>query len=703
MPGRLRLQIGKTQESPALIEGRYRQMPHVYSTSYSVETGSLLIYYDPQVSHITILQRLKKQNSQASENKSCTAGVTGFNQLARSEVVKSGIAVAVYALERMLSPGRAGAGAGSMKFLRPTTFAMLYAASDVIKNGFSHVVTHKKVSADTLTAAALLAASMKGKAGSALTIVILSNIGELLTNYTAYRTRNHITDMLTLDVPYAWLVDEDGKERKVNIEAVQPGDTIAVFLGEKISVDGTIIEGVGSVDESPITGEFMPKEVSEDSYVYAGSILKTGQIRVAVKKVGDDTAITRIIRLIEEAQSNQAPIQSYADKVAQSLVPVSFLMAGIVLFVTKDWNRVMNMLFIDYACGLKLSASTAISASVGKAARQGILIKGGQYIESLSKVDTVVFDKTGTVTEGEPVIKNIFTFNEFTEQDVIRYAAAAEEHSSHPIAGAIVDRARELGVTIPDHGRVETIVGRGILAQVNGCRLLVGSDVFMEEQNVDITDTQNYEELDLKSEKNSLIFIACDEKLMGIINIFDPVRSGMKRTINQLRRLGIDEIILLTGDKRHSASRISSKLLLDDFYAEALPEDKANLIKSYRHSGNTVLMVGDGINDAPALAYADVGVTLGGKRTDMAIEASDVIIIADDPQQLSTLIRLSQSTMKVIHQNFFTTVIINSLAMLLGAMGTITPVFAAAVHNAATIGVVLNGSKILFMEMSRND
>ena len=703
-PGRVRIYIGKTKESPALIESRCRQFPPIYSATYSLETGSLLIYYQSQVPVRLITQWLLEQfKPVATSIQQNSKEPKAFSQLAKSDVAKSGVAVAVYLIERFLLPNQMASTSGILKLLRPTTFAMLFAASDIIKEGFSHLFKKKKVNADTLTAVALLAASFNGKSSSALSIVLLSSVGELLTKYTAQRTRNHITNMLKLDVPYVWLVDEDGRERKVHIDSVKPGQTISVFLGEKICVDGTIVRGVGSVDESPITGEYLPKEVYQGSYVYAGSILKSGQIQIAVKNVGDDTAITRIIKLIEEAQSKQAPIQSYADKMAQTLVPVSFILAGMVLFLTKDWNRVMNMLFIDYACGLKLSTSTAISAAIGKAAKQGILIKGGQYIESLAKVDTIVFDKTGTVTEGEPVIKRIYSFNSYTEEDVIRYAASAEEHSSHPIAGAIVNRAQELGLPIPDHGEVVTVIGRGIMAEVDKGQLLVGSDVFMEEEQVDLTVSKSLEELDLKAQKNSFIYVAYNGKLMGIISIYDPVRFGMKRTINQLRRYGVDEIILLTGDKRHNASRISSKLLLDDFFAEALPEDKANLIKMYKHRGNTVMMVGDGINDAPALAYADIGITLGGKRTDMAMEASDVIIISDDPLQLSTLIRLSQSSLKIINQNFVATVAINSLALMLGAMGTITPVFAAVIHNAATIGVVINSSKILIMEMPKNE
>jgi cation-transporting P-type ATPase C len=617
-----------------------------------------------------------------------------------SEIFKNILAIAVYAIERSLTPSRKAEESGLRRLLSPTVLALLFAAKQVIRSGIDSMMITKQVNAVTLTAVAVLAAAVKGKAGSALIIVTLSNLGEILTQYTANKTRNYITRMLKLDVPYVWRVENDGNERSVHIDSVVPGETIAVFIGEKISVDGCVTYGLGTVDESSLTGEFMPREVVKGSRVYAGSILKSGYIQIQAERVGDDTAITRMIKLIEQAQNRRAPIQSQADKMAQSLVPVSFAMAAAVYALTKDWSRVMNMLFIDYACGLTLSTTTAISAAIGKAAKHGILIKGGQYIEWLSGVDTVVFDKTGTLTEGRPVIRNIYYFNNHTKEDVIRYAASAEEHSSHPFAGTILQYAREQQLCIPEHGEVLNIIGRGIQAEIDGNMVLVGSDLLMKEKLVDLSSRQT-EELKAAADE-AMIYVACNGRLMGMISVHDPVRAGMNRTVNQLRRQGIDEIILLTGDKKRLAGHISNKLFFDNYHAELLPEDKANLIKWYRQGGSRVMMVGDGINDAPALAYADVGVTLGGKRTDMAMEASDVIIIGDDPLQLPTLIRLAQQTMKTIRQNFLTTIMVNSIAMMLGAMGTITPVQAALIHNATTIGVVVNSSKIIFVKLPGN-
>lgn len=693
IPGRTRFQLAFPGLSAPHVEACCRANPFIFSAVYSETTRTLLLYYDAMVSPKMICQYVRglfsaglAPEKRTAENTSKEKAPSPFKR----EAFNIALAMGTYLVDRLFFSGIKPAGI--MRVVNPVALATFFAAGRILKDGFGSLIRDRKINADTLTAAAVMAAVVKGAPGSGLTIVTLSSLGELLTEYTANRTRSYITDVLKLDVPFVWKVDESGKETKVPIEHIQPGDRVAVFVGEKISVDGTVVDGIGSVDESSLTGEYLPKEVASGSFVYAGSVLKNGQIQITVKNVGDDTAITRMIRLIEDAQNKQAPIQSFADKMSQSLVPISFLMAGVVYLITRDWNRVMNMLFIDYACGLKLSTATAISAAIGKSAKQGILVKGGQFVERLAGVNTVVFDKTGTVTVGEPVVKQVYAFSGYSEKEIIALAASSEEHSSHPIATAVIKKAAEWSVEIPDHDEVETLVGLGVRSTINGKDVRVGSDVFMTESGVEPRFPKAYESL---GQEPNLMYVAEDQKLIGAISYSDPVRPGMKRTINQLRRYGIDEIVLLTGDKRHNAQKIANKLFLDNFYAEALPEDKAAVIKGYRNNGNRVMMVGDGINDAAALAFSDIGITLGGKRTDIAVETSDVIITGDDPMALSKLIQVSQGTMKVIRQNFMTTIIVNSLAMLLGAIGTVTPVVAAVIHNVATIGVVLNSSKIL--------
>jgi cation-transporting P-type ATPase C len=693
--GRTRVRIHVPRKSAAWVEASFRQISGIYSATYNDQSHSLVIYHDASISWNDISLFIRKKFFSPKSEANLDEQKGGVR--ARKHLTDLGLASGAFILDKFLFSKLTRFGLS--KVFNIPALTALYVSSDIIRSGVKSVFQDRRANADTLTTTAILASILKGNPGSGLIIVMMSTISELLTEVTADRTRNYVSNMLKLDVPYAWLVDESGKESKVPIETITPGNIVSVFLGEKISVDGLIVEGEGAVDESSITGEYMPREVSEGNYVYAGSILKSGQVKIRVKHAGDSTAITRIIKLIENAQGKKAPIQSYADRMSGSLVPVSFVLAGMVYLITRNWDRVLNMLFIDFSCGLKLSTATAISASIGKAAKHGILIKGGQYIERLAQVDTIVLDKTGTVTEGRPTVTKVTSFNGFSAEDVIRFAASAEEHSSHPIAESMIRQANQWKLEIPEHGPMETLVGRGMKAEIEGKIVLVGSCILMRESQIDLSEMESDEGLHIQDD--NLVYVACDGELIGTVSIQDSIRVGMKRAINRLRRCEIDEIVMLTGDKKQTAQKISDHLLLDSYKAETLPAEKAEFIKRYRQKGASVMMVGDGINDAPALAYADVGVTMGGKRTDIAVETSDVTITSDDPLTLPSVIHLSRNTMRVIHQNFFGTVIVNSAAILLGALGKITPVTGAVIHNAATILVVLNSTKILLMEIKK--
>jgi cation-transporting P-type ATPase C len=385
---------------------------------------------------------------------------------------------------------------------------------------------------------------------------------------------------------------------------------------------------------------------------------------------------------------------------ANMLVPISFIAAGLVYGMTKDWQRVLNMLFIDYSCGLKLSTATAISAAIGRAARQGILVKGGNYVETLANIDTIVLDKTGTITVGKPQVVQVETMFGIEEKEIVVMAASAEYHSSHPLASAILEYAIEKGWKVPPHSSTETIVARGILAvvpdfeEVEGGDIIVGSPQFMEENKI---ACQGFiERGQIHGEcGHSVVYVARNRKLLGIMVINDPVRPNLKKTINRLRRQGIDEVIMITGDNEKVARYVAAELDIDRYYSEVLPADKATLIAKLQNGGAQVMMIGDGINDAPALAFADVGVAMGGRRTDVAVESADITINSDNPIMVSEVINIGRRTMKIIQQNFTATIAINTAAMLLGAMGRTSPMVSAFIHNAATIGVVLNSVRII--------
>ena len=574
-------------------------------------------------------------------------------------------------------------------------------ARNFIKTGVEGLVRNREPNADTLTTTAVVASVLAGKPESSLMLLVLSNGAEMLTNYAAEKARAQISGLLSLDQRHVWLVEgAEGSEveRKVPVEEIRPGHIIAAHAGEKIVIDGRVLRGDAAVTQASITGESSPAMKQAGSPVYAGSVVEAGELVIAVEKVGSDTSLAHIVHLVEEAQTRRAPVQNFADQMANYLVPVSFIGAAIVYGATRDWGRVLNLLFIDFSCGLKLSTATAMSASIAAAAKRGILVKGGNYIEALARTDTVVLDKTGTLTVGVPEITFIHTAAGVEEKEVILLAASAEEHSVHPLAVAIQKYVEEQGWTAPQHRSSKTIVARGMLAEVpdfagyTGGTVRVGSRRFLQENG--ITDEENL--IDTVKGKN-ILYVARDTKLIGIIGIEDPIRPKMKKTLNRLRRCGVDEIVMLTGDAKAVAADVAREMDVDSYHAEILPEDKSRYVNQLRQRG-TVMMVGDGINDAPALAFADVGVSLGGRQTDIAAESSAVTIHSEDPTRLVDALRLGQRTMHLVHQNFKVTLLINSAAMLLGALGSISPLAAAAIHNTATLGVVLNSCRILTPE-----
>lgn len=580
----------------------------------------------------------------------------------------------------------------SMKVVR--SLLVLAIARKFIQNGVQGMVKEHRPNADTLTATAVIASVLAGKPESSLTLLAISNGAEMLTSYAAERARTQISGLLSLDQRYVWLVDGE-VERKVPVEQVKAGDIIAAHTGEKIVIDGRIIRGDAAINQASITGESNPAMKHKGMPVYAGSVVEAGELVIAVEKVGKDTSLAHIVHLVEEAQTRKAPVQNFADQMANFLVPISFLGAAIVYGATRDWQRVLNLLFIDFSCGLKLSTATAISAAIGAAAKRGILVKGGNYIEALAETDTVVLDKTGTLTVGVPQIAFVKTAGGVTEKETVLLAASAELHSVHPLAVAIQKYVKEHDWQTPHHKSSKTIVARGMQAEVPdfdgfpGGVIRVGSKKFLQENGI-ADDAQ----LDAGLLGKNLLYVARDEKLIGVIGIEDPIRPKIKKTLNQMRRYGIDEIVMLTGDSKAVAQEVARSMDIDSYHAEILPEDKSSYVNKLKQRG-TVMMVGDGINDAPALAFADVGVSLGGLQTDIAAESSAVTIHSEDPSRLMEALQLGRRTMDLVQQNFMATILVNSGAMLLGALGKINPLWAAVIHNTATLAVVLNSCRIL--------
>ena len=687
---RIHLRTALPREDALRLAVRMRRFPAV--TAASVRDSHVDVWHEGAIPAARMLAAAERAVREAAEK-----SVTPTEQMAefRRDAV---ISLASFAAMELLKRGAPELFA-SMTVLR--SLLVLGISRNFIKTGIGGLIKDRQPNADTLTTTAVVASVLAGKPESSLMLLALSNGAEMLTSYAAEKARTHISGLLSLGQRDVWLVEEtpDGEvERKVSVDEVRPGDTIAVHAGEKIVIDGRVLRGDAAVTQASITGESAPAMKHEGTPVYAGSVVEAGELVIAVEKVGGDTSLAHIVHLVEEAQTRRAPVQNFADQMANYLVPVSFLGAAIVYGATRDWGRVLNLLFIDFSCGLKLSTATAMSASIAAAAKRGILVKGGNYVEALARTDTVVLDKTGTLTVGVPEITSIHTTEGVEEKEVILLAASAEEHSVHPLAVAIQKYVEEQAWKAPQHRSSKTIVARGMLAEVPdfegfaGGTIRVGSRRFLQENGV--VDEEN---LIASVKGKNLLYVARDMKLIGIIGIDDPIRPKMKKTLNQLRRCGVDEIVMLTGDAKAVAADVAREMDVDSYHAEILPEDKSRYVNQLRQRG-TVMMVGDGINDAPALAFADVGVSLGGRQTDIAAESSAVTIHSEDPTRLVEALRIGQRTMHLVHQNFKATLLVNSSAMLLGALGTISPLAAAAIHNTATLAVVLNSCRILTPE-----
>ena len=699
------------------IEKQLVQVRYIESVEISLITGTILIYFEDvslsEQNLINLIQntlnshifeickneKIEKSSKYVIERKLqeetpgeiikkiiTTAGLLGYNLFFKSkqEVVTTGI----------------------RRFLNYNTLSTLALAMPVLKNGINSLVKNKRPNADTLSSSAIISSILLGKESAALTIMFLEEVSELLTVYTMEKTRGAIKDMLSVGESYVWKEISEDNVKRVPIEEIQKDDIIVVQTGEKISVDGKIIKGEALIDQSSITGEYMPLKKSEGETVYAGTIVKNGNISILAEKVGDDRTVSRIIKLVEDANFNKADIQNYADTFSAQLIPLNFILAGIVYASTRSITKAMSMLVIDYSCGIRLSTAVAFSAAINTAAKNGILVKGSNFIEELSKAETVIFDKTGTITEGKPKVQSIEVFdNSMSENEMIGLAGAAEEQSSHPLATAIMTEIKDRGIEIPKHNKIKTVISRGVETKIGKGKeakvIRVGSKKYMLENNVNLTAAIDAER-GIISRGEIGLYIAQDDKIIGLIGVSDPPRENIKKAINRLRNYGVDDIVLLTGDLRQQAETIASRMSIDRYESELLPEDKAKNILKFQSKGSNVIMIGDGVNDAPALSYANVGVALGSTRTDVAMEAADITITQDNPLLVPGVIGLSKNTVKTIKENFAMVIGLNTFALVLGATGILAPIYASVLHNSTTILVVLNSLKLLKYDIKTN-
>lgn len=689
----------------------------IHQLDYQPITGSLLIIYDHMLLDSQDLYAFVEDQMATFSLMAYQAEREASNTLTVNErrlqeepaehllkrVLVSGISLIAFGLFKSL-PGMKAASLGHQYWHRrlftPPALISVGLSVPIFKSGWHSLATTRRPNADTLTASAILTALLTGRSLSALVTILLADIAEFMTAYTMEKTRKAIGDMLQAGDETVFIVTPENTLVKKKSSQLLPGDIISVQSGDKIAADGEISEGEGFVDESPITGEFFPAEKRPGQRVFAGTLVKSGNLRICAEQVGNDTTVARIVHMVESAAGRKAAIQTFADRFSAHLIPMNFALAILIYGLTRNINRALSMMIIDFSCGVRLSTATALSACIHNAARNGVLIKGGNYVEALAEADSLILDKTGTVTEGRPRVVSLHPTAPFTQNDIIQMASAAEEDSSHPLAHAILDYARLNGIVIPTHGMTEVVTGRGVRTTIQEDEILVGNRKYLKENGVDISELQNaIHSLEQKGEM--IIYVAKNKLLAGVIGVHDALKENMKKSLNRLRHLGIDDIRLLTGDIAFQAEKVAKRMHMDDFGAELMPEDKVRTLLSMQGSGSRVIMIGDGINDAPALAYADVGIAIGNTRTDVAIESSNVTITNDDPLLIPSAIQLSRRTMETVRNNFRMAVGLNALGIILSAMGWLPVVWGSVLHNSSTILVVMNSGRLLIHDFER--
>ena len=559
----------------------------------------------------------------------------------------------------------------------------------LVKTGVLDLVHERKIGTEIFVTVATAIAVLAGEYVAASVLMTIILIAEFIADLNTDRAKASITALIGSVPQTAMLRTTDG-ERSVPLAELRAGDVVLVRAGEKLPVDGKVTTGQGAVNEAPITGESLPVEKGPGAEVLAGTVLESGALDIETEKVGADTMFARIITLVETAEQERAPVQKLADRVSAWLIPFVFLFLLVVYFVTHDPRKIVTLLIFTSPAELGLATPLVIIAAIARAARSGILIKGGIYLELLAKADAMVFDKTGTLTVGEPKVVRVEPRDPaLSKDDVLRLAAALDRRSAHPLAKAIVAGATEAGLELPEPSGFETIRGRGVKANVDGHAILLGNEAFLQESGVLMSRQP-------ADSDGTVVYLARDGALTGAITLADQTRPGARDTIAQLKASGVRRVVMLTGDNRETATRIAAELGVDEVEAELLPEGKVKAVAALRASGFVVAMVGDGVNDAPALASADVGIAMGARGTQAAIEAAHIALMTDDLRKIVTARALAQRAYRTIKENLIVGVgVVHLLGITAALLGWIGPIQAAMLHLGPDILVFVNSTKLL--------
>ncbi len=699
-PTRLRVRFGKyiiTKEQSYGLSELLLSITDVKSVNANEINGSVLIEYENKVTRDLILEKLS--TLKLSDIKDGVPSEDERAEILEREMKRKIVKHVAYHFARRY-------------FLPPLPHRIYTTVRSVpyIINGLK-ALSEKKINVDILDGTAIGASLLSKNYKTASSTMFLLRLSDLLLEYSNLRAKHALAQSLALNVDKVWLI-KDGAEIEVHHSSIVVGDIIRIRKGSLIPMDGTVICGDALINESTMTGEPISVHKSVDSTVFAGTVLEDGEIDIQVFSLQSDSRISKIINLIDTGEKEKALVQGRAERLADDIVPVSFGLFFATLALTGSITRALSVLMVDFSCAIKLTTPITIISALKESVNHEVLVKGGKYLEILSKVDTIVFDKTGTLTNAVPKVSKIIPVSDkHSKDDILKIAACLEEHFPHSVAASIVSEAKLRGIHHPEeHGKVEYIVAHGIASRYKGEHAVIGSKHFIfEDENVPYPE-ESSEWINEEIGSDSAVYLAVDGELIGIICINDPPRDDAKFTLDMLRREGIKNIIMITGDGESNAKYISNLLGIDKYYSSVLPDGKAEIVEKLKADGHTILMVGDGINDTPALSVADVSLTLNGS-SDIAREVADISVLSHELTKIVEVRRLSKKLMRKIYRQYGLIVSFNTALIILGIFGTITAGTSAWLHNVSTITLTLASAKpmmkkedkLIFLEVAENE
>lgn len=563
-------------------------------------------------------------------------------------------------------------------------------------------LARRRIEVPVLDATAIGVSLLRRDYNTASSVMFLLGIGEVLEEWTHKKSVDDLARSMSLNVSRVWLCRED-QEVLVPVSNIQEGDQVKVRMGNVIPFDGVVTEGEAMVNQASLTGESMPVRKTADRYVYAGTVVEEGELTVCVKKVNGSSKFEKIVTMIEETEKLKSSLESKAEHLADRLVPYTLAGTGLVYLFSRNVTKALSVLMVDFSCALKLAMPIAVLSAIREASSRNITVKGGRYLEAVAEAKTIVFDKTGTLTKAQPTVAQVVPFNGMEADELLRIAACLEEHFPHSMAKAVVQAAKEKGLVHEElHSRVEYIVAHGISTMLEGRRIIIGSHHFVfEDEGCRIPEGKEhvYENL---PEEYSHLYMAMEGELAAVICIEDPLRPEAADAIAMLKEAGIRKVVMMTGDSERTARSIAARVGVDEYHAEVLPEDKARFIEKEKEKGRKVIMVGDGINDSPALSAADVGIAIQD-GAEIAREIADITIGADDLHEIVTLKAISNGLMKRIQHNYRTIVGFNAGLIVLGVAGIIQPTVSALLHNTSTLVISLRSMQNLLEEKAQQE